>query len=358
MKLPGPAPKICETISPTLANDMLDCPYRVAWRLDPLYRHLQKPTPKSELGRIAHAVVEEIGKGLLSHIDGPVAVKVWLEDRWNFHLATSMRSLEEAWSPSSPPDPQDWPGFYLTKTRVLRRAIRFFQRSGPAATGRGTSSVEKRLFDPESGISGRPDRVEEQEHEFCVVDLKTGLGQSEPNLKQRRQLMIYAFLLFKTTSRWPSKIAIEGATGKRWQEALNIDEAMHLVSEISEARTRFNELAQSNEPRQMALPNLETCKWCAYRSVCDPYWKALTMDWDHGSVAGQVDAIEPLGDASLVRIAAESPIDSEGLWTITGLPAVSAKSLKVGAFVTVTGAETTETSRFLKARWSTLLTTS
>lgn len=354
MKLSDPAPRQCETISPTLANDILECPYRVAWKLDPKQRHLRKPTPSSELGRISHAVVEEIGKGLLTDID-PTSVEDQVELRWNFHLDESLRSLENAWKPSRPPDPQDWPGYYLTKTRVLRRAMRLTQRSDLTPTRREGSLIERRLHDPESGISGRPDRVEQQQDELCVVDLKTGLGQAQPTLKQRRQLLLYAFLVFKTSDRWPDQIAIEDPSGRRWQEDMKVDEAILLVSAISEARTKFNEGA-SKEPSQMARPDVSTCRWCSYRSVCDPYWKALTMDWDHGSVAGQIDAIESMGvAATLIRISPESPVDSVGSWTVTGLPAAMTKGMEVGASVTVTGAGTTETSRFLKARWSTIL---
>lgn len=355
MKLPDPAPRLCETISPTLANDILECPYRVAWKLDPNYRHLRKPTPRSELGRISHAVVEEIGKGLLSDVD-PSSAENRVERRWNFHLDESVRSLENAWKPSRPPDPQDWPGYYLTKTRVIRRAMRLLQRADLAPMKSAGSSVERLLHDPESGVSGRPDRVEQQQGELCVVDLKTGLGQAEPTSKQRRQLLIYAFLVFKTSARWPTHIAIENASGRRWQERVKVDEAIHLVSTISEARTRFNEGAGSKAPSQMARPDANTCRWCAYRAVCDPYWKALTMDWDHGSVAGQVDAIESVGVAAiLIGISPESPVDSADSWTVTGLPAATATGMEVGTSVTITGAGTTETSRFLKARWSTLL---
>lgn len=343
-------------VSPTIANDLLDCPFRVAWRLDPRYRYLRRPTPGSELGRVAHAIVEEIGKGLLRHTNTPADAKSLVEDRWNAHVDESVRALAKEWHPSVPPAPEDWPGFFLTRTRVLRRALRFLQNSDRTLK-KGTASIEKALADPESGIYGRPDRIEEHDRGLCIVDLKTGLGQAEPTVSQRRQLLIYAFLTFKATKVWPATVAVEDASGRRWQESIDTAEVTQLIDEISDAREAFNIAARTGDVSQMARPEAGTCKWCPYRSVCKPYWESFTTEWDHGSVAGTVQVVESVGDSTrLVRLLADSPGDTAGeTWILSGLSAAASENFGVGTEIVVTGAEITETSHFLRIRWSTIL---
>jgi CRISPR/Cas system-associated exonuclease Cas4 (RecB family) len=357
MKFDDPTPTKCEMVSPTLANDLLACPYRVAWRLDTRYRYLRRPRPRSELGRVAHAVVEDIGKGLLDSVKSPQQAEELVESSWDIHLNESVRRLVKEWAPSVPPNPEDWPGFYLTKIRVLRRALRLLASHSQTHAKSHVSSIEKTLTDPDSGIHGRPDRVEELAEGTCVVDLKTGLTQTEPSANQRIQLLIYAYLVFKATGIWPSRIAIEDPSGRRWQEGIKTEDVTDLIARISEARVAFNRSSEVGKAREVARPEPETCRWCSYKPVCEPYWVSLTTDWEHGSVAGAVLSFEGMGEkASLMSILAVSPVDTAGEeWTVTAPSSLPAENLQMGAEVAVTGAEVTEAARFLRARWSTTL---
>ena len=88
-----------------------------------------------------------------------------------------------------------------------------------------STGVEIELRDARSGLSGRADRIEQDGRATRVVDLKTGLHQAEPTPAQRRQLLLYAILVQRTTGQWPSSIAVEDASGNRYDQPLDPDEA-------------------------------------------------------------------------------------------------------------------------------------
>ncbi len=132
---PTPAPGPLDVLSPTAANDLLMCGYRLAWRLDRGFRSLRRPTPWSELGVVAHAVVEDVARGLLRHVTGSDEARSTIEDAWDSHLDAAVQDLKKAWAPATPPPPEEWPGYHLVRARILRRAMRGFdaERSGRPA---------------------------------------------------------------------------------------------------------------------------------------------------------------------------------------------------------------------------------
>lgn len=358
MRSEAPNPTKLGEVSPTLANDLLDCPYRVAWRLDGRFKYLRRPNTRSELGRIAHQVVEDIGRGLLRTASTAEETRALVEQSWEVHQAASVKVLSGHWAPSVPPRPEDWPGFFVTKTRVIRRALRLSQGQGSPGT-KDHTSIERTLIDPESGLRGRPDRIETRSGNVVVVDLKTGLGQKDPSVGQRRQLLVYSFLVNRETDQWPDKVAIEDASGRRWEEPVVPDEANRMVEEIIQAKEVFNRAVESKVVRELAAPASETCRWCTYRPVCDAYWESLTTDWQHGSVAGRLASTVAMGPHRKLTIVARSPVDSlDRTWTVTAANSPLQEESDSHLSVTVTDAQLTETPRFLRTNWMSSVSTS
>ncbi len=355
----APNPTKLGDVSPTLANDLLDCPYRVAWRLDGRFKYLRRPNTRSELGRIAHQVVEDVGRGLLRTASTTEETRALVEQSWEGHQTESVKVLSDHWAPSVPPKPEDWPGFFVTKTRVIRRAIRLSQNRESPPGQNHHSSIERPLIDAESGLKGRPDRVETRSGSVVVVDLKTGLGQKDPSVGQRRQLLVYAFLVNKETDQWPDKVAIEDASGRRWEEPVVPDEASRIVEEIIQAKEGFNGAVESKVLRELAAPASETCRWCTYRPVCDAYWESLTTEWQHGSVAGRLASDVAVGTNRKLTIVARSPVNSLGrTWTVTAGNSPRHEGSDSHLSVTVTDAQLTETPRFLRTNWMSSVSTS
>jgi RecB family exonuclease len=224
-ELPTPIPLPVASLSPTAANDLLACPYRLAWRLDPRFKSLRRPSPWSSLGVVAHAVAEDVARGLLGDTASDDDARAQLEARWNAHVASASQILSTRWAPASPPEPDEWPGYHLIRARTIRRALR--QRAGhqrlssPSST---TAFVEESFDASDSGLNGRPDRVEGSPGNLCVVDLKTGLSQVGPTTHQRRQLLVYCHLVGASTGDVPTRIAVEDPSGRRWEESVTIEE--------------------------------------------------------------------------------------------------------------------------------------
>jgi hypothetical protein len=352
VEFPEPSPQRIAWLSPTLANDLLDCGYRVAWRMDIHSRTLNRPSTYSELGVVAHAVMEEATRGsLVSDSNGDPRDAAMAA--WDTHLERAHAELISAWKPAVPPNPDDWPGYHLTRARIIRRAVRQMTPNMPTDTKHSAPLlVERELRDDASGLRGRPDRVAGPRNERRIVDLKTGLRQGEATPHQRRQLMLYAHLVELVTGDRVSEIAIEDASGQIWAEPLERDEVQAMVQELQRVRALYETARDDGDLASTAVPSGDVCRWCPFRITCGPYWAALNSTWDHGSALGTIERSLPAAEGSILEMNIDSPTDSAGPgWIISMAPAEIAIA---GSLVAITGAESTGTDRHLRWRWSTL----
>lgn len=153
-----------------------------------------------------------------------------------------------------------------------------------------TTIVEKDLSAPGTGLRGRPDRVEGGRGNRCVVDLKTGLSQEGATESQRLQLLIYCHLVEAETGEMPTRVAIEDPSGRRWEETVTATAVEELVARVQDARRKYED-TPAPLLATLATPSANTCRRCAYRLVCGPYWQALETTWEHASVAGTIVGI-------------------------------------------------------------------
>lgn len=345
---PGPITKV----SPSLANELLACQLRVAFSRDARFKAWRRPNTYTCLGEVAHAVTQ----AAFTHPfpdEEPTQVREQLEELWDAAVRRGAEALSVKWAPAAPPPPSEWPGYFLTRARTIRRASKLVGSRGavkqslPPGTG-----VEVDLEDPASGLFGRADRIERQGNAVRVVDLKTGLRQGEPTEGQRRQLLLYAVLVQRTTGQWPTEIAIEDASGAQTAMPLDAVAAESALSETLAAVELFNDRIAVGDQTADADPSADRCRWCAFRVACAPYWQALQSDWAHHSLLGEVIDSGESEHGGFARLALGSPPDTGSQVHISALPkAPDAESVWM-ALVDVIG---DPASGDVRARWSTTI---
>lgn len=338
-------------ISPSLANDLLDCRYRVAWQLDPRFRPLRRPSTFSELGVIAHGIIEDSAHGMF--VGDPARAREAVEKRWDERASRAEGELARAWHPAQVPSRDQWPGYHLTKARVMRYvadgATQMKRSSTEAPSTRRI--VESPLEDDLFMLRGRPDRVEGPAEARRIVDVKSGLRQAEPTAPQLRQLMLYGHLVETATGDQVEEIVIEDASGSRWTQGFSRSAADSLVNDIAKARDDYNAAAHDGSLAAAAVPSADCCRRCPFRVVCSPYWAALTMAWGHGSAFGVVRRSQRAATGSVLELDVSSPSDGAGAWVVSGVPIALAAPEREIAFA---DGEFTGAARYLRWRWSTL----
>lgn len=145
IELPTARPAEITLLSPTAANDLLTCPYRLAWRFDARFRSLRRPSPWSSLGVVAHAVAEDVAKGLLADAMSHAEARALVESSWNKNETSAQALLDLSWAPASPPPPAEWPGYHVVRARTLRRALRDFSSARSNSPAPGIPKVETEL---------------------------------------------------------------------------------------------------------------------------------------------------------------------------------------------------------------------
>jgi hypothetical protein len=352
-ELPTPSANPLEWVTPSIANDLLECSLRVAWMLDSSYKSLHRPNTYSELGIVAHGVAEDAAKGRFVAQSGDMRAEV--ERRWDERAEHAEMDLMRAWDPMKVPAREEWPGYHLTRARVVRNAVKKsigLESSKPSSRPPSTT-VEGTIEDDTRHLRGRPDRVEGPSGGRRIVDIKSGLRQVAPSPPQLRQLLIYGHLVETTTGDSVREIAVEDASGHRWAQEYDRATANLLIDDVLSARDEFNSAVGNRTIMEVASPSADGCRWCPYRVVCSAYWSALEVSWGHGSVFGVVQSCQPLSTSSILEVVVLHPSESAGeVWTISGAPVES--GLAIGEIVSLVDGEMTGIEHHLRWRWSTM----
>lgn len=311
-----PDPQRIERFDPSLINRLASCGYQAAFNRDDRFNDLARPNLFSSMGSIVHKVAEKVHSGELNNIE-EASLENAIEELWDRAVVEAVTELTNAWAPAIPPSPEDWPGYHRdrseTKIRLRRDVEKFRQPRRPDGSG-NAPKIERWIQDDEFGLGGKPDRVEFHEGSPVVVDLKTGINQGEIRPEQRRQLLLYAHLVKKEHGTTPTTVVIETGGGKRYSEPVTDSDIKAAVEEAVGMKESFNALlGGSFEP--LANPSADTCRYCSYRSVCDPYWESLQIDWRRSAQRPRSDIRgdirgreETVGGTSLI-VDVRSPFD-------------------------------------------------
>ncbi|MDD7811587.1 PD-(D/E)XK nuclease family protein [Mycobacterium sp. CSUR Q5927] len=271
---PCPRPRPVDRITPTALTGLSKCVWRMGFGRDPAMSSLDRSTPARALGTVVHSVKQQFGdpRGF--------------EAIWDAAVAVAQAKLAAEWAPATPPSPDNWPGWSLTKTRSRKAWLR--SGSGPvvqkaAKQGGGLPPLpwrERRLVHPSRPLAGQPDLVERVEGKVWVVDTKTGLRQAGPSSDQRDQLLIYCALVQANLGEMPAFAAIETSRGERYHFAVDPNEVNTLVQRAVDLLDRFNSAAADGFDEGLASPSAEACGWCPFRIACYPFFQAYDETWE------------------------------------------------------------------------------
>lgn len=357
-ELPIPSPERIVTFSPTMANKLATCSLRVAFDLDSDYQSLRRPSIASTLGTIVHETIEAAAKQRVWP-DDPASRRAQVEALWAHQEADGRAALEKAWSPATHPPVADWPGYEMKRVRTVWRILRSIPSAGgersDARQPQRTTLVEERFDDAESGLFGRPDRVEVEDGAFRVIDLKTGMGQSDATDTQRRQLLLYAVLVNRKYQQWPAFLEIQDLSGNRRPVAFRPLDAETALREVETLVAAFNQAINEGRILSLALPGIKQCQSCPYRTVCSPYWEHLSSQWEHQSVMGTIISSQASGKLTNLVIEVASPIDRQGqIVHVSGLTAEHALNGS-SYYVSITDLSGGWERGNLHGRWSTMM---
>jgi hypothetical protein len=304
-----PRPSAVDLISPTLLATAGRCRLRAGFQLDPATSGLQRMGLRAAVGIVAHAILE---RRFGSQEEFAAA---WAAESSRVH-----QRLAGVWAPATPPAPQNWPAWAITKHQVARRVVRDgagnaalslrarggaqgrperFPAAGQADRRQGLPWRERTLEDQALGLTGRPDLVERTGGSpggvLTVVDFKTGPAQRDMTSDQKDQLLIYAALVRSSLGELPLRAEIRRADGSAQGFNVRSEAVEDVLRRASSVRALLNEAANGRRTLE-AAPGPNTCPSCPFRVACRPFLQAYQPDWVCGHVvAGRVVSTGLLG---------------------------------------------------------------
>ncbi|QNN51796.1 PD-(D/E)XK nuclease family protein [Nocardioides mesophilus] len=294
-------------ISPSALNAWETCGRKLAFQRDPATRALNRPSPRTALGVVAHGLTESAATG---QPPAGMARRAWLEQEWEQLLAQQVQKLATAWPGRRIPPVAQWDGLVATRVRILRKLSaepepEMTTAAQAPAGGPGFPWIERRLEDPTAGVFGTPDRVDVRNGHLRVVDLKSGVHQAGIQDAQRRQLLLYAHLVDVACGQLPAVGVIEDVSGKETSFSIESVAVTHALHEAQRGASNFNHAIASGEVP--AQPDETACRFCPFRSVCWPYWTSnARSDRDvRGTVIDEPEASSfkvDVGGAEALRV--------------------------------------------------------
>ena len=326
---PQPRPEVsrAQVLSPSTAEMLMSCPSRFAFSADPRFRPLTKGGLPAALGNVVHTVAERLDERAARDLGDDV--DSLLSELWDTAVASEVRKLEDESRLAPVPAPHLWPNYEITRARFLGRLRRQLRRE-PTAAGRARASTRREVFlsAPEMRFRGRVDRVESgQDGSLTIVDLKSSREYGdEITERHRRQLLVYAALWHSENGEWPRRAAIELNSGeRRWME-IDPAEAQETVAAFLALLDDFNERVQQGEDMtKHAVPTPDNCVYCPFRVACQPFFDALSPDWNWWLVSGLGDVLtvthEDLTSITLdIRATNLERLEDSPPVRLTGLP--------------------------------------
>ncbi|MCS6994738.1 MAG: CRISPR-associated protein Cas4 [Anaerolineales bacterium] len=128
---------------------------------------------------------------------------------------------------------------------------------------RAWGKVEKPLYDPTLGLTGKPDYLVEQNGQIIPVEIKSGRAPQAPYDSHIYQLAAYCLLVERTLGRRPP-YGILHYTDRDFaiDYTRELEDALlHLLAEIRRDERRA-EVPRSHE-------NAARCAKCGFRQTCD-----------------------------------------------------------------------------------------
>ena len=120
----------------------------------------------------------------------------------------------------------------------------------------------KPLYDPDSGLTGRPDYIVRQGRSHIPVEVKSGPSPKEPHRSHVLQLAAYCHLVESTMGRRPPYGILKYADG-----AYKLPYTRALQQDLSTILGFLRKAQDLSLDRSHNSPN--RCRACGFRSSCD-----------------------------------------------------------------------------------------
>jgi CRISPR-associated exonuclease Cas4 len=161
-------------------------------------------------------------------------------------------------------------GALLLAALVLALVSRWQRKSAGLPPGRVTyadpslwGKVEKPLYDPATGLVGKPDYLVETKEGIIPVEVKSGAAPSNPYEGHVLQLAAYCLLVSRTTGKRPPY----GLLNYR-NRTFSIDFTPALEQKLLEQIAAIQAAGREKDvPRSHESP--ARCASCGYRKICD-----------------------------------------------------------------------------------------
>jgi CRISPR-associated exonuclease Cas4 len=128
---------------------------------------------------------------------------------------------------------------------------------------RGWGEVEKALYDPDLGLTGKPDYLVEKDGMIIPVEVKSGRAPEAPYDSHIYQLAAYCLLVERTYKKRPL-YGIIHYSGRDFA----VDYTLELESSLLEV---LADMQRSGHKREVPRSHSDEhrCQKCGYRSTCD-----------------------------------------------------------------------------------------
>ncbi|MFA6126368.1 MAG: PD-(D/E)XK nuclease family protein [Bacteroidales bacterium] len=279
-----------DTVSPTLAETLRLCMLRAGLSNADNATPYIMGNPKAWLGTAYHAVLE--GSRSLGAENFEVQVQsLWVQAIQKEYDRSRLHQWDKRFGP-----PESWPGYYVTASLAVIRAMELTKKETSRETVRAQNSTNKiefieRNFAGSNGrIVGRPDVVSRDE----VVDFKSGeifeeRGEKEIKKSYIRQLRIYAFLVRETLGWWPMRGVLLPMGGARIEVDLKPNECLKEAEDAIRLLEEYNNsIVKGRDPVVLASPSSTNCRWCPFQLYCPAFWNSIDPNWANDLSSGSI----------------------------------------------------------------------
>ncbi len=273
-------------ISPSQFYSMKNCAYKSLLAEAFKKKPLLPVSPNAYLGSVLHKMLELIAKGMIKDEKG-------FNKAFDEQVKIQEESLVQQGFEFFIPLQKNVKDFGMKKVLLkkhLRNTSEFQEKN------RDIKFISEKWFESKDKmIGGKIDLIIEDETETEIIDFKTGaikqdildeageiFSEIKPGYKE--QLMLYGYLYFETTGKYPTRLSLVDLAKQKF----TIDFTQAACNAIfREAKELLNVTNDCIETKSfVANPSELNCKYCLYRPACSFYLSLLENDHSFNDISG------------------------------------------------------------------------
>lgn len=122
--------------------------------------------------------------------------------------------------------------------------------------------LEKPLYDPKAGLTGKPDYIVDLKGSWIPVEVKSGMAPASPREAHILQLAAYCMLIERTQDKRPpyGLVHYQNST-------FEVSYSKELEQQLTDVLSQIRKCERSSPAR--SHQDAFRCKACGYRDLCD-----------------------------------------------------------------------------------------